>query len=113
MYGALVGALFLSVLLVITVWSTDRSLGALIVCAPARAVLAVRPLAARLPAREAAARRGDAALRAASSSLALLPRISDALVALALAFCGAGLGLAVPAFTGRRSTPKGGRRGAA
>jgi MFS family permease len=103
-YGALVGALFLSVLLVITVWSTSPALGALVVSALPAAVIAVRPLARRLPAREAAI--GGATLLAGGlASLALLPRVSDALVALALAFCGAGL--AVPALTGTALDPEG------
>ncbi len=105
-YGALVGALFLSVLLVITVWTTEPALGALIVSALPLAVLAVRPLAKALPVRTAAM--GGAGLLAGGLvALALLPRISDALVALALAFCGAGLGLAVPALTGEALDPDG------
>ena len=58
------------------------------------ATLAVRPLARRLDTRTAAL--GGAALLAGGLvALAMLPRISNLLVALALAFCGAGLGLAV------------------
>jgi len=98
-FGALVGALFLSVLLVITVWSLDPVVGAVVVSALPAATLAVRPLARRLDPRTAAL--GGAALLAGGLvGLALLPRISNVLVALALAFCGAGLGLAVPALTG-------------
>ncbi|HEU0304583.1 MAG TPA: MFS transporter [Gaiellaceae bacterium] len=105
-FGALVGALFLSVLLVITVWSLDPIVGALVVSALPAATLAVRPLARRLDARTAAL--GGAALLAGGLvALALLPRISNALVALALAFCGAGLGLAVPALTGVALDPEG------
>ena len=98
-YGALVGALFLSVLLVITVWSTPPALGAVIVTALPAAVLAVKPLAARLSTRTGAMG-GSALLAGGLVALALLPRVSNGLVALALAFCGAGLGLAVPALTG-------------
>jgi predicted MFS family arabinose efflux permease len=105
-FGALVGALFLSVLLVITVWSLDPVIGALVVSALPAATLAVRPLAARLDTRTAAL--GGAALLAGGLvALALLPRISNVLVALALAFCGAGLGLAVPALTGVALDPEG------
>jgi predicted MFS family arabinose efflux permease len=105
-YGALVGALFLSVLLVITVWSTPPALGALVVSALPAAVVAVRPLGRRLAAREAAI--GGATLLAGGLvALAFLPRVSDALVALALGFCGAGLGLAVPALTGTALDPEG------
>ena len=105
-FGALVGALFLSVLLVITVWSLDPVVGAIVVSALPAAALAVRPLARRLDPRTAAL--GGAALLAGGLvALALLPRISNVLVALALAFCGAGLGLAVPALTGVALDPEG------
>ena len=105
-FGALVGALFLSVLLVITVWSLDPVAGAVVVSALPAATLAVRPLARRLDARTAAL--GGAVLLAGGLvSLAVLPRISNVLVALALAFCGAGLGLAVPALTGVALDPEG------
>jgi MFS family permease len=105
-FGALVGALFLSVLLVITVWSLDPVVGALVVSALPAATLAVRPLARQLDTRTAAL--GGAALLAGGLvALALLPRISNVLVALALAFCGAGLGLAVPAMTGVALDPRG------
>ena len=105
-FGALVGALFLSVLLVITVWSLDPVVGALVVSALPAATLAVRPLARRLDTRTAAL--GGAALLAGGLvALAMLPRISNLLVALALAFCGAGLGLAVPALTGVALDPQG------
>jgi predicted MFS family arabinose efflux permease len=97
-FGGLVGALFLSVLLVITVWERQPIAGALIVSALPLAGLAVRPVAVRLPRREAVS--GGAILLAAGLvALALLPKVSNALVAAALAFCGAGLGLAVPALT--------------
>ncbi len=105
-FGALVGALFLSVLLVITVWSLDPVVGALVVSALPAATLAVRPLARGLETRTAAL--GGAALLAGGLvALALLPRISNVLVAIALAFCGAGLGLAVPALTGVALDPEG------
>jgi MFS family permease len=105
-FGALVGALFLSVLLVITVWSLDPVVGALVVSALPAAALAVRPLARGLPVRTAAIG-GAVLLSGGLVSLALLPRISNILVALALAFCGAGLGLAVPALTGVALDPEG------
>jgi MFS family permease len=105
-FGALVGALFLSVLLVITVWSLDPVAGALVVSALPAAALGIRPLAARLHARTAAIG-GALLLSGGLVSLALLPRISNVLVALALAFCGAGLGLAVPALTGVALDPGG------
>jgi predicted MFS family arabinose efflux permease len=98
LFGGLVGALFLSVLLVITVWSVEPALGALVVSALPAATLAVRPLERRLPV-HAAAVGGALLLTAGLVALALLPRISELLIALALGFCGAGLGLAVPALT--------------
>ena len=61
--------------------------------------LASRPLAARLAQRDAVA--GGALLLAGGlGALALLPAVSDTLVAIALAFCGLGIGLAVPALSG-------------
>ncbi len=97
-FGALVGALFLAVLLVITVWGLDPIVGALVVSALPAAALAARPLARGLPPRTAVG--GGALLLAAGlGSLALLPRVSNTLVAVSLAFCGAGIGLAVPVLT--------------
>jgi MFS family permease len=105
-FGALVGALFLSVLLVITVWDVSPIVGALVVSALPAATLAVRPLTAALSQRLAVG--GGALLLAAGLvALALLPRISNGLVALALAFCGAGLGLAVPVLTKVALDPEG------
>jgi predicted MFS family arabinose efflux permease len=106
LFGALVGALFLSVLLVITVWSVEPILGAVIVSALPAAAIAIRPLAARLPVRTASIG-GSLLLAGGLVSLALLPRISELLVGLALAFCGAGLGLAVPALTRDALDPEG------
>ena len=57
-FGALVGALFLSVLLVITVWSLDPVIGAIVVSALPAATLAVRPLARRSTRVRRARRRG-------------------------------------------------------
>ena len=97
-FAALVGALFLAVLLVITVWGLQPITGALVVSALPAATLAVRPLGRDLSPPVAVG--GGALLLAAGlAALALLPRVSNALVALALAFCGAGIGLAVPVLT--------------
>jgi predicted MFS family arabinose efflux permease len=97
-FAGLVGALFLSVLLVITVWERRPIAGAVIVSALPVAAFLVRPLAARLPRREAAT--GGALLLAAGLvALALLPAINDVLLAISLGFCGVGLGLAVPVLT--------------
>jgi len=97
-FGGLVGALFLSVLLVITVWDRRPIAGALIVSALPAAALLVRPLAGKLGRRDGVSA-GALLLAAGLVALALLPTISNTLMAISLAFCGLGLGLAVPALT--------------
>lgn len=97
-FGALVGALFLAVLLVITVWGYSPIAGAAIVSILPAATLAARPLERRL--RRLAAVAGGAGLLAAGLvGLALLPSASLAFALPALALCGAGLGLAVPVLS--------------
>ena len=96
LFGALVGALFLAVLLVISVWNYSPIGGALIVSALPAAALAVRPLGARLSGAVAA---GAALLALGLIGLALLPSASVWLLVWALALCGAGLGLALPALS--------------
>jgi predicted MFS family arabinose efflux permease len=97
-FAALVGALFLAVLLVITVWGLDPIAGALVVSALPVATVAARPLARDIASRQAVGA-GVLVLAAGLAALALLPRVSNALVALSLALCGAGIGLAVPTLT--------------
>lgn len=97
-FGGLVGALFLSVLLVITVWERQPIAGALVVSALPIGAFLVRSLATRLDRRQAVSA-GAVLLALGLVALALLPTISNALVAAALAFCGIGLGLAVPPLT--------------
>jgi predicted MFS family arabinose efflux permease len=100
LFGALVGALFLAVLLVVAVWGFSPIAGAAVVSSLPLAALAVRPLAGELTVRRAAA--GGALLLAAGLvALALLPSASGAFAAAGLALCGAGLGLAVPVLTRR------------
>ena len=96
LFGALVGALFLAVLLVISVWDYSPIAGAGIVSALPVAALAVRPL--RLS-RLTAVYGGSALLAAGLVGLALLPSASVPLAIWALALCGAGLGLAVPVLS--------------
>src|SRR5436190_20402660 len=97
-FAALVGALFLAVLLVITVWGLEPITGALVVSTLPAATLLARSLRRGLSTWQAVA--GGAVLLAAGLvALALLPRVSNALVAISLAFCGVGLGLAVPVLT--------------
>ncbi len=103
-FGALVGALFLAVLLVITVWGLTPIEGAIVVSSLPLAALVARPLAAALSARRAAAA-GALLLTAGLAALALLPATSSAIAAAALALCGAGLGLAVPVLTRRAVRP--------
>jgi hypothetical protein len=86
------------VLLVITVWGLDPIEGALVVSALPLASIAARAAGHGLTARAAVAG-GGLLLAGGLVSLALLPQVSNALVAVSLAFCGAGIGLAVPALT--------------
>jgi MFS family permease len=94
-FGALVGVLFLAVLLVIEVWGYSPLRGAALVSVLPAATLAVRPLSRGVTARVAVC--GGAGLVALGLvALALLPSASAAYLVLALGFCGAGLGLVVP-----------------
>jgi len=95
-FGALVGALFLGVLLVIIVWQYSPIVGALIVSVLPAAAVAIRPL--RLG-RRAATAGGAALLGAGLVALALLPSASVPILMCALALCGAGLGLVVPVLS--------------
>jgi MFS transporter len=90
-FGALVGALFLGVLLVIIVWQYTPIEGAIV------SVLPVAAFAARALPRHAAA--GAALLGAGLVALALLPSASVPIAMCALALCGVGLGLAVPTLS--------------
>jgi predicted MFS family arabinose efflux permease len=97
-FAALVGALFLAVLLVITVWGLDPIVGAVVVSALPAGTIAARPVGKGLRPWQAVAG-GVLLLAAGLLALALLPRVSNLLVAVALAFCGLGIGLAVPVLT--------------
>jgi len=96
LFGALVGALFLAVLLVISVWDYSPIAGAGIVSALPAAALAVRPLKLS---RLTAVYGGSALLAAGLVGLALLPSASVPLAVWALVLCGAGLGLAIPVLS--------------
>jgi MFS family permease len=104
LFGALVGALFLAVLLVINVWGLSPIAGAAAVSALPLAALAARRLSDELSARTAAAA-GALLLVAGLAALALLPATSTALLVAALALCGIGMGLAVPVLTHRAVRP--------
>jgi hypothetical protein len=105
LFAALVGALFLAVLLVVTVWDYGPLAGAGIVTALPAGALAARPLA-RLLTGVLDALGGAALLAAGLMALALLPASSPVYAVPALALCGVGLGLAVPALT-HESVPVG------
>jgi hypothetical protein len=106
-FGALVGALFLAVLLVIVVWQYSPIGGALIVSVLPVASLAARPLARGLP-RLAAISGGAALLSCGLVALALLPSASVWIAMCALALCGVGLGLAVPGLSNAALDPNAG-----
>src|SRR5436190_8920065 len=98
LFGALVGALFLAVLLVISVWDYSPIGGAGVVSALPAAAVAARPLERRLP-RLTAVCGGAALLALGLVGLALLPSARVGLAVWALLLCGAGLGLAVPVLS--------------
>jgi MFS family permease len=97
-YAALVGALFLAVLLIVTVWDYGPLAGAGIVSALPVAALCARPLSARLSGL-ADIVGGSALLAAGLAALALLPASDPAYAVPALALSGVGLGLALPPLT--------------
>jgi hypothetical protein len=97
-FGALVGVLFLSVLLVITVWGYSPIAGAGIVSVLPAATLAARPLERRLPGANAIYG-GAGLLTAGLVELALLPSASVGFAVGALGFCGVGLGLCIPVLS--------------
>lgn len=97
-FGALVGALFLAVLMIVTVWGFGPLYGALIVSVLPLAALIVSPLSERVgPGWSVAA--GSPLLAAGLVALALLPSVDAWWAAAALAVCGTGFGLLVPPLT--------------
>jgi MFS family permease len=114
LFAALVGALFLGVLLLVVVWGYEPVAGAAVVSALPLASLAVRPLTSRLRPMTAAVA-GAVSLASGLAGLALLPSVSGWLAALAFAFCGAGMGLALSVLgppPGARARPLGDRTAA-
>ena len=102
LFGALVGALFLAVLLLIPAWGYSPVSGAAIVSVLPLASLAVGRFGRVLP--EALATiAGSALLALGLVALALLPRVGALLPLCSLALCGAGLGLALPVLSRRRT----------
>jgi hypothetical protein len=98
LFGALVGALFLAVLVVVSVWEYSPLGGAVVVSSLPAAALGVRPLGAGLPTRVAVGG-GAALLVGGLVGLALLPSASVGLAVWALGLCGAGLGLTLPVLS--------------
>jgi hypothetical protein len=104
LFGALVGALFLAVLVVISIWTYSPIGGAAIVSALPAAALAARPLERRLPGLIAVCG-GSVLLAGGLTGLALLPSANVGLAVWALALCGAGLGLSVPVLSNAALPP--------
>jgi hypothetical protein len=111
LFAALAGALFLAVLLLISVWGRSPLAGAVVVSALPLAALAGRRLE-RAVAAPLSVAAGALLLSLGLVALALLPGSRDALAAAALALCGAGLGLALPALSHAALGPAGTIRGA-
>lgn len=98
LFGALVGALFLGVLLLVAVWGLSPIVGAAVVSALPLGTVVARLLVSHLDTRVATT--GGALLLALGlGGLALLPSTELIYAALALALCGAGLGLAIPSLS--------------
>jgi MFS family permease len=97
-FGALVGALFLGVLLVIDVFGRSPIEGAAIVSAIPVAAIAARPLADRLSL-VLAATGGGVLLAGGLAGLALVPSDAAGYAVASFALCGVGLGLSVPGLT--------------
>jgi predicted MFS family arabinose efflux permease len=98
LFGALVGALFLSVLLVITAWGYSPIGGAAIISVLPASTLAARRLASRLDAL-VAVWAGAGLLALGLLALGFLPSASVGRAMAALVLCGVGLGLAVPVLS--------------
>jgi predicted MFS family arabinose efflux permease len=97
-FGALVGALFLAVLMIVTVWGLGPLAGALAVSVLPLAALAARPVSRRCGP-SAGATAGALLLAAGLAALALLPAPAVGWAVAALTVCGAGFGLLVPPLT--------------
>jgi predicted MFS family arabinose efflux permease len=96
--AALVGALFLSVVLIINGWGHPPLLAAGLVSLLPLGALAAGPVAKR-SAPQAAVAGGTLLLAAGLVAMALLPEPSLVLISAALSLCGLGIGLSMPALT--------------
>ena len=110
-FGALVGVLFLGVLLLVVVWGLPPIAGALVVSALPIGTLLGPRLAAAMSDRGAAVA-GSAMLAGGLLTLAHLPSIQPAGVAAALALCGLGFGAIVNALNRHVLPPGSGARAA-
>ncbi|MFL6075925.1 MAG: MFS transporter [Mycobacteriales bacterium] len=109
--GALVGALFLSVLLVIEIWRHNPLTGAAVVSALPVATFLVRPVAVRAaPVWRVLG--GAVCLAGGLAALGLLPSSALGWAVAALALCGAGLGLLSAALDPVAVGPRAGVRDA-
>ena len=95
LFGALVGALFLGVLLLVAVWGLSPIAGAAVVSALPIGTVVARLVSGLVGGRLATAA-GAVLLALGLVGLALLPSTEIFYAAASLALCGAGLGLAVP-----------------
>jgi predicted MFS family arabinose efflux permease len=96
--AALVGALFLAVVLMIDGWGHEPLLAALVVSALPAGALVAGPIAGR-SATPVAVCGGIVLVSGSLLAMALLPEPSVAMLGTALALCGLGLGLSLPALT--------------
>ena len=110
-FGALVGVLFLGVLLLVVVWGLPPISGALVVSALPIGTLLGPRLAAAMSDRGAAVA-GSAMLAGGLLTLAHLPSIQPAGVAAGLALCGLGFGAIVNALNRHVLPPGSGARAA-
>jgi MFS family permease len=109
-FGALVGALFLSVILLVVVWGYDPITGAAVVTALPIGTVAALSTRGRVDERTMAVS-GGLLLCGGLLTLALIPGVEPAWAAVALGMCGAGYGamtgvlgpIAVPDGSGARS----------
>ena len=98
LFGALVGALFLGVLLLVAVWGLSPIAGAAVVSALPIGTIGARFLSQQVS-RRLSTICGAVLLALGLAGLALLPSTQIVYAALALGLCGVGLGLAVPALS--------------
>jgi predicted MFS family arabinose efflux permease len=107
LFGALAGVLFLVVLLLISGWGYSPLAGAAVATVLPAVALAARPLAQRLS-RLVTVLAGSTLVALGLLALALIPSSAVVYVIAALAVCGAGVGLALPALSSAALAPSAG-----